>query len=143
MGVVASALFLAAVTSIAIWNARRRPYLLVGWLWYLVGFLPMIGLVQVGPQRMADRYAYFPMLGAYLIVAWVLPSIVPVAWSRGRVLGVLAAATIAVYATIAFFQVGYWRDSITLYTHALAVVDDNAEGADAPRQRTACSRARR
>jgi hypothetical protein len=77
-GLAISSVFLSATTLFAIVNARRQPYILVGWLWYLVSLLPMIGLIQIGPQRMADRYVYFPLLGVYMAVAWLIPDLVPV-----------------------------------------------------------------
>jgi tetratricopeptide (TPR) repeat protein len=121
----ASALALALVTVTA-WRARNsRPYLLTGWLWYLVMLLPVAGLFQVGDQAWADRYAYLPTVGLCLMVAWgardVLtprPQLRPLAAASGAmVLAALAAA--------AFSQVGVWRDSGTLFRHALAVTRDN------------------
>ena len=116
---------LASVTVFAIANRRRRPYLLTGWLWYLGAMVPMIGLVQVGGQQMADRYAYFPMLGLYLAVVWLVPPLVPSRFADKPIWPILAVGVLALYAATAFVQVGYWRDSDSLFRHALDVTDDN------------------
>ena len=67
---------LGTITWLALKNARRRPFLIVGWMWYLGTLVPMIGVVQVGLQQMADRYAYFPLIGIYACVAWFVPELV-------------------------------------------------------------------
>jgi protein O-mannosyl-transferase len=117
--------FLSGITVFAIWNWRRWPFLLVGWLWYIGGFFPMIGLVQLGSQQMADRYAYFPLLGLYIAIAWLVPALVPGPAARRRLLPAIAVGTVAVYAALAFVQVGYWRDGVTLMRHTVAVTADN------------------
>ncbi|HEV8002956.1 MAG TPA: tetratricopeptide repeat protein [Planctomycetaceae bacterium] len=119
---------LAAITGFAIARARRWPFVLVGWLWFLGTLVPMIGLVQVGLQQMADRYAYFPYLGLYVALAWSAPAIASSAALRKRVLPTIAGGVIAVYAATAFVQVGYWSDGITLMTHSLTVTGDNSFG---------------
>ena len=116
--VSAAALLLAAITIAAVVSARRRPYLLVGWLWYVITLLPVIGLVQVGSQAMADRYTYVPLIGLSIIVAWGLPHHRAVA---AVVLGVVLALAVRCYV-----QVGYWRDTVTLFSHGVAVTRDNA-----------------
>ncbi len=116
---------LAAVTVLAVINWRRRQYLFVGWFWYLGTLVPMIGLVQVGGQQMADRYTYLPLLGIYVAITWLVPTVVPARLAGWHVVPALATATVAVYAAIAWVQVGYWRNSISLYRHMLAVTDDN------------------
>ena len=73
--VVISAVFLVGITVLAGLNARRRPYLIVGWLWYLGTLVPMIGLVQLSGQQMADRYTYLPLLGCYVAIAWLAASL--------------------------------------------------------------------
>jgi protein O-mannosyl-transferase len=116
---------LATITWFAIANARRWPFVLVGWFWYLGTLVPMIGVVQVGIQQMADRYAYFPMLGLYLVVAWLIPALLEPGTARARRLPLIATGAVGVYAVIAFLQVGYWRDGVTLMRHTLAVTSDN------------------
>jgi Flp pilus assembly protein TadD len=118
---VAAAVLILAAVSAACFNARRRaPYLLVGWLWYLVTLVPVIGLVQVGSQAMADRYSYVPLIGPFVMVAFALPE-------RGR-RAVTAAALVVLAAltAMAVRQAGYWRDSVALFSRAVAVTKDNA-----------------
>jgi tetratricopeptide (TPR) repeat protein len=85
----------------------------------------MIGLVQVGGQQMADRYTYLPLLGLYIMVAWLVPSLVPARIENRPILPALASACVLVYAAIAWVQVGHWRDSVSLYQQMLAATDDN------------------
>ena len=126
MGDVAiSVVFLLAVTALAAINARRRPYLIVGWLWYLGTLVPMIGLVQLSGQQMADRYTYFPLLGCYLAIAWLVASLAPRLVTRTFVLPAGAAAVVAIYGSVAFVQVSHWHDSISLFRHAVAVGEEN------------------
>lgn len=126
VAVGAAVVCLAAVTSFAIANARRWPFLLVGWLWYLGTLVPMIGVVQVGIQQMADRYTYFPLLGLYAASAWLVPALSKNTVVRGRLLSMGAVGVVGVYAAIAFVQVGYWRDGVTLMRRTLAVTRDNS-----------------
>jgi len=120
-----AALVLAGVSS---WTARqfgRRPYLAVGWCWYLVTLLPVIGLVQVGAQARADRYMYVPMVGLCVMVAWGARDALR-AWPRWRVpAGVLAGAALLACGAAAWAQTGYWENSGTLFRHALEVTEGN------------------
>jgi protein O-mannosyl-transferase len=124
--VVVPAAFLVVATALAILNVRRRPYLIVGWLWYLGTLFPLIGLIQIGKQRVADRYAYLPLLGLYLAVAWLVPSLVPNWRLRRWLLPTAALGAIAVYAFLGFKQVTLWSDDVKLFQHALAVTENNA-----------------
>jgi len=117
--------FLGAVTWFAIKNARRWPFLIVGWLWYLGTLVPMIGVVQVGLQQMADRYLYFPLIGLYAAAAWLVPTLVGSDAVRRRILSVTAVGLVTIYATIAFVQVGYWHDGVTLMRRTLEITPDN------------------
>ena len=116
--------FLVAVTWIVVRRSRPR-YLPVGWLWFVGTMVPMIGLIQVGSQAMADRYAYLPFIGLFLMIVWGvadfcqqrhLPKLLPMAASAVVLLALMAAT---------YVQVGYWRDNITLWSHTLAVTRDN------------------
>lgn len=129
-----SAAAMIAVTAAAVRAARTRPYFIVGWLWYLITLVPVIGLVQVGKQPMADRYTYVPLLGLFFIISWGGSEVllgrdrqaVSASLARKAAAGVLAAAVILALIPAAYAQVGVWRDSITLWRHAIAV------GADTP-----------
>ncbi|MES2693609.1 MAG: tetratricopeptide repeat protein [Verrucomicrobiota bacterium] len=120
--VVASAVILLAVTAAACWQVKRRPWLLVGWLWFLGTLVPVIGLVQVGIQSMADRYTYLPMLGVQLALLWTLrewwpkPSAVPAA---------VAAVALTICAIATWRQIGVWQNSFTLFDRAIAVTQNN------------------
>jgi len=109
------------------WKARRtRPYLLVGWLWFLGTLVPVIGLVQVGGQAMADRYTYIPLIGLFIGIAWGGRDLV-LRWHSPRPwVAATAGAALAACATLTWIQQSYWRDSVTLFTHALAVSRENA-----------------
>lgn len=122
---VFAAMGLAAVSALVLFDARRRPYLAVGWFWYLGMLLPVIGLVQVGNQAMADRYSYLPMIGISIIIVWGAADLV----SHSRVMRA-AASTAAVGVLIACMmvaahQVSYWRDSFIVAQHAIDVTKDN------------------
>jgi len=121
-----SAALLLAVISGVVWRTRRRrPYLLVGWLWFLGTLVPVIGLVQVGGQAMADRYTYVPYIGLFIMLAWGLREAVA---SLPRFKALVAASVLlllaaSVYAT--WRQAGYWQDSEALFHHALKVTKNN------------------
>lgn len=111
-----SVALLAAIT-VLVFRYRARRYLVVGWLWYLITLLPVIGIVQVGGQAMADRYTYLPLIGLFIIIAWGLPDLL-----RGR-RGVAVLSLVAVLATVLLAvatrqQVRCWKDDLTLFTHA-------------------------
>jgi Tfp pilus assembly protein PilF len=118
---------LVAMTAAAIAFRRQRPYLLTGWLWYLVMLLPVIGIVQVGEQGHADRYTYLPHVGLFVVVVWFAADVAMVRRSRSRlaVTSMVATLVILALAWMAFIQTSYWRNSETLWTHALAVTADN------------------
>ena len=119
-------LFLAVTTAVIVFR-RQRPYLLTGWFWYLVMLIPVIGIVQVGEQGRADRYTYLPHIGLFVAVVWFAVDMVTVRRSRPRVLVTTMAAVLIVLALAwaAFVQTSYWRNSETLWRHALAVTADN------------------
>jgi protein O-mannosyl-transferase len=122
--VVAAAGVLLAVTAAVLWAARRAPYLAVGWLWYALTLLPVIGIVQVGTQAMADRYAYVPAIGLFLALAWAAAGLAarapaPRAWAvaAGLALCALTARTVR--------QIPVWHDSVTLFASTVAAVPDS------------------
>jgi tetratricopeptide (TPR) repeat protein len=120
-----SAAFLAGVTWLALRAARSRPYVIAGWLWYLITLAPVVGIVQVGRQAMADRYTYVPLIGLFVIVTWGARDLL-VRWPARRiVLPIAAAALVIGYAFTARAQVGHWADSTALWKHALAVDPGN------------------
>ncbi len=121
--VIGYALFLVIVSYLVIRAARARPYLAVGWFWYVIALVPVIGLVQVGAQAMADRYTYIPLTGIFIAMTW---GVTEVAVSRyARLLQVTAALIVLVLAARTWHQTGYWRNSIALFSHAIGVTEDN------------------
>jgi tetratricopeptide (TPR) repeat protein len=120
-----AAAVLVAVTAMAWRWIRQRPYFAVGWLWYLGMLVPVIGLVQVGIQAMADRYAYMPTVGLSIALVWTVADFV----DRRRELRLIAAAAaiaaIAVLGIAAYRQVEYWKTSRALFEHTLAVTRNN------------------
>jgi tetratricopeptide (TPR) repeat protein len=124
------ALVLAAVSGLCLMQVRRRPWLAVGWFWYLGTSLPIIGLVQIGETCMADRYTYLTLIGPVIALVWLIPE----AWVRplpSRILfGLGAAGVLSVLVFLTRSQIQYWRDTVSLFTHAIAVTGDNA-GAEA------------
>ena len=126
--VLACAALLAAVSLAVAVCGRRRPYLPVGWLWFLGTLVPVIGLVQVGIQSMADRYTYVPLIGLFIMVVWGIADFagehLPEAW-RGRSLAIGAALILAPCALLTVRQVGFWRNSETLFTRTVRVTRNN------------------
>lgn len=121
--IVIAAVVLAAVTWLAVRLARRSPYLLVGWLWYLGTLVPVIGLVQVGTQSMADRYTYVPLIGIFIAVAW---GVINLLAGRARLLVAIGAVAAVVAAgTAARAQIHHWRDSLSVWQHAVDVTRGN------------------
>jgi tetratricopeptide (TPR) repeat protein len=119
---VIAGIALAAVTVLALRAFPGRPYLTVGWLWYLVTLLPVIGLIQVGAQARADRYTYIPMIGLTIAFVWGASEALE-RWPRVRL--ALAAAICSACLVFTWLQLQYWRDSTALYQHAIAVTSEN------------------
>ena len=119
-----SALVLLAVTAVAL-KFRARRYLLTGWLWFLGTLVPVIGLVQVGDQAMADRYAYIPLVGIFIMIAWRIADLAD-SKQIGLVVRVIPAACVLLALSFATNrQLGYWSSNYDLWTHAVAVTGRN------------------
>jgi len=123
--VTVAGLGLVAVTTAVIWGARRRPWLVTGWLWYLGMLVPVIGLVQGRGEAMADRFTYLPSIGLTLMLCWSVPARAKDRWNLKMITCVAAAAALLVCAALSRVQLEYWKDSETLFRHALAVTRDN------------------
>lgn len=122
---IVSFLLLAVASGGIIYFARRRPYLTVGWLWYVGTLVPVIGLVQVGSQAMADRYMYLPSIGLFMMAAWGTSEITAKWHSRSIVLVMPAIAILVALLICARIQVRYWQNDFTLFGRALEVTEDN------------------
>jgi tetratricopeptide (TPR) repeat protein len=115
---------LVVLTALALRLARQRPYGIVGWLWYVVMLVPVIGLVQVGRQALADRYTYLPLVGIFIIVAWGLADLA----NRLRQQAVVSGAALVVLAmcvALTWQQLGHWQNSIRLWEHTLMATESN------------------
>jgi protein O-mannosyl-transferase len=123
--VISSIVLLLVVTAAAIVFRRKRPYLLTGWFWYLAMLVPVIGIIQVGEQGHADRYTYLPHVGLFLLAVWLVADVIAVRQWSSRLAVAGAGVIIVALAWTAFRQTSYWRNSETLWTHALAVTSDN------------------
>jgi protein O-mannosyl-transferase len=128
--VLAAGLLMATITVFAWIHRARRRYLLMGWLWYLAAMVPMIGIVQVGRQAMADRYAYLPFVGVFIIAVWGCAELFAKLNMSAFVESVIAAAVLVGYASVALLQVNYWHNSYTLFSHALQVTSRNGIAED-------------
>jgi protein O-mannosyl-transferase len=116
---------LLAVSALAAWAWRMRPYLAVGWFWFLGTLVPVIGLVQVGTQAHADRYMYIPMVGLLLMLAWGAADLVK-KWPRTKpAIAAAAVVSCAACMALAWKQASYWQNSETLFQHAIEVTQDN------------------
>src|SRR5207245_1983309 len=116
---------LIATTWIVFTLRQNRPYLLVGWLWYLIMLLPVIGIVEVGLQGHADRYAYLPQVGLYIALTWLAGDISASLRYRKEILATVGIGTVIVLSACAWKQTTYWQSSETLWMHTLAVTTDN------------------
>jgi len=119
--VVLAGTLLAGLSAVALGRRRKQPWLLVGWLWYLVMLLPVVGVIQVGGQAHADRYTYLPQIGISVAITWLVAE-----WRLNRVaLGGLMAGVLALFMVCAWQQTAYWQNGETLWTHTLGCTTDN------------------
>ena len=125
---VGSGLLLAIVSLLVLLVWRRRPYMAVGWFWYLGMLVPVIGLFQVGGQSHADRYTYLPSIGLYIVIAWTLRDLVD-RWAKLKWPTIIAASlSVTVLILVTWAQVGHWKDNVALYTRSLQVTERNYVG---------------
>ena len=122
---LAAGLILLTVTAIALRFARRFPYCLTGWFWYLTTLIPVIGLFQVGAQARADRYTYLPLVGISIGVVWLFGDAAHHSQRDRRMSGAFAAVAVFLLAGTAFLQTRLWRDGIALYRHTVEATRDN------------------
>jgi cytochrome c-type biogenesis protein CcmH/NrfG len=122
-----SALVLLAVTGWVIWRARQAPYLVTGWLWFLGVLVPMIGLLQAGSQAMADRFAYVPLIGLFIMIVWSLANWAPRgAGFQSGLLAVAGLLALGACVVLTSRQLSFWRNTTTLFEHALQVTSNNS-----------------
>lgn len=120
-----SLLILLVTSIIAVRKAREYPFLIVGWLWYLGTLIPVIGLVQVGPQSMADRYTYMPLIGVFIALVWTAENLIAKRCILRKGGLVLSLAMLTAFWFVSSAQIETWKNSLTLFEHALLVTRDN------------------
>ena len=118
-------LLMLSMTAVAVWRIRRDPYLIVGWFWYLGTLVPVIGIVQVGGQSIADRYSYVPLVGLFVMIGWAGAALAGHFSSFKRFVAFAAGVVVAFTAAFAWKQTRHWRNSFALFEHALRVTSDN------------------
>ncbi len=124
--VAGSVLLFAFLSIILICKARKYPYMIVGWLWFIGTLVPVIGLMQVGKQAMADRYTYVPLIGLFIIVAWGAPDLFLKKYHfKKKLFGGFSCILLSALMICAFMQVNHWQNSIALFNHAIKVTDNN------------------
>lgn len=122
--VAAAALVLAAISTVVV-KQRSRGYLLAGWLWFLGTLVPVIGVIQVGNQAMADRYAYIPFIGIFVMIAWTAADFIEAKKISFAQWAVPALSAVVALSIASYRQIGYWQDSLAVWTHALQVTEHN------------------
>ena len=115
---------LVGITILAVKWIRKAPYFAVGWFWYLGTLVPVIGIVQVGAQAMADRYAYVPLIGIFIILAWGISGLLEKWDQRKKALPIAAGVVIPVLMVAAWVQAGHWKNTITIFKHAVSVTEN-------------------
>jgi tetratricopeptide (TPR) repeat protein len=123
---IAAGLLLVILTVLVLGPGRRLPYLAVGWLWYLGTLVPVIGLVQVGSQAMADRYTYVPLIGLFLMLVWGVSDLASAVHLPRPYLGAIAVAILFACGLLTRTQLGYWKSDVDFWKHALTVTEENA-----------------
>jgi tetratricopeptide (TPR) repeat protein len=121
-----AAALLAGLTAVAVASYRRRPYLPVGWFWYVGMLLPVSGLVQIADQSMADRYAYLPLVGLFVAITWGVSGAPGRRGARRAQVMMVAAAALAACAVLTGVQAGHWKNSRSLFTHGVDVAPENS-----------------
>jgi cytochrome c-type biogenesis protein CcmH/NrfG len=119
------ALLLLGISFFVVRLGRKQKYLPVGWFWFIGTLIPVIGIIQVGDQAMADRYTYIPYIGLFIMIGWSLPQLVAKWPYRKIALGIAMPIVLAALGICAYRQTSYWKNSSTLFTHALEVTSDN------------------
>ena len=122
--IAAALMFLALITATVLLQ-RQRKYLLAGWLWFLGSLVPVIGLLQVGEQAMADRYAYLPFIGLFIAIVWGIPDLAHEGKLKPVYVSLGACIVVFALSLLTYQQVGYWQSTKTLWTHTLAVTGPN------------------
>ena len=120
-----SGLILLGISLTIYRRARVNPFLMMGWLWYLGTLVPVIGLVQVGRQTMADRYTYIPLIGLFIMISWGIPALTGSLRYRRTIITAMALLVVIGSSVCTWIQLRYWKNDITLFSHAIQAVENN------------------
>lgn len=123
--VIVSIAFVVGMSVVAAYWGRKNRYIFVGWFWFLGTLVPVIGLVQVGIQAMADRYSYIPHIGLFIVLAWGVMELTANSKQQKEILVLGSTVMLLACLALTYNQISYWRDSITLFTHATQVTKNN------------------
>ncbi len=123
--IIFSGMIIIVITFAVFYYVRKLPLLMVGWFWYLGTLVPVIGLVQIGGQSMADRYTYLPSIGISIMLAWAIPHMMKRRKIRKIILGPACLSLLIIMSILTWKQCLYWKDSATLFSHALQVTKNN------------------
>ena len=122
---IGAALFLAVCSALFVLRARQNPCLLVGWFWFLGTLVPIIGLVQTGVQSMADRYTYIPSIGLFIVIVWGANDLLERRTEWKKFLPAAGGVALTGCLMVTSIQLNYWRNSLALFSHTVAVTTDN------------------
>jgi tetratricopeptide (TPR) repeat protein len=128
--VLGSVLLILIITAAVIATVKRLPYIFAGWFWYAITILPVIGIVQIGNEVMADRYTYLPSAGIYIMLTWGVPVLFSQNALGKKILFSAGIAFLAILAVLTWNECRYWKNSVTLFSHALQVNKDNYLASD-------------
>ena len=123
--ILVSVILLASISGTAIYTIKKRPYIAVGWFWYLGTMVPVIGIVQVGVQSMADRYTYISLIGLFIILVWFLSDVLEEIPYKKYIAATISVIIVLLLMSLSWSQLKYWKNSYELFTHTLEVTENN------------------
>jgi protein O-mannosyl-transferase len=121
-----AAVLLCGISFVVLKYMNRLPYLVTGWFWYLITLLPVLGIIQVGRQSMADRYSYIPLIGLFAMISWGGAGLCTKVPKLKNMVSVAAVGVLLFYSVITWIQLSYWRDNVTLISHSIKVTENNS-----------------
>ena len=123
--VIAASIFIILITAIVLFMAKRFPYLLTGWFWFVISLLPVLGAIHESAYSMADRYHYLPSIGLSVMLAWGIPTLFKSEQRRNKMLLPIGVIILLTFSLLTWKQCGYWKNNVELWEHALKVTNDN------------------